>query len=205
VATIVGLLIIGFASVVGLTLFLERLWSLRRSRVLPAALLQGVLHAAQGGRPEEARALCARKDSAAARILDVALKSRGQSRAAIKERLEEAGRKEAAELERYVPALATVGSLGPLLGLLGTVGGMILTFDAVRRSGGGDVQQLAGGIGTALTTTFAGLCVAIPAVIGHRYLLARVDDLVLELEEASLALLEVLTPPVAREQQEKAS
>ena len=108
-------------------------------------------------------------------------------RTEIKERLEEVGRREAAELERFIPVLGTIASIAPLLGLLGTVLGMILTFQAIQVEGGlADVGDLAGGISQALVTTFAGLCVGIPAVMANRYLLSRVDGLLLDLEEASV-------------------
>ena len=119
--------------------------------------------------------------------------ARERTRSAIKERLEEVGRREAAELERFIPVLGTIASIAPLLGLLGTVLGMILTFQAIQNEGGmADVSALAGGISQALVTTFAGLCVGIPAVMANRFLLARVDGLLLDLEEVSLGVLEHL-------------
>jgi biopolymer transport protein ExbB len=112
--------------------------------------------------------------------------------------VEEVGRREAAELERYVPVVATVASVGPLLGLLGTVAGMIMTFNAIEGGGIGKMEFVAGGIGQALITTFGGLVVAIPAVIGHRFLLTRVDSLVIDLEEIALGVVDLLTTPVAK-------
>ena len=130
---------------------------------------------------------------AIARVLEAALEARGRGRAEIKERIEEVGRREAAEMERYVPILGTIAAISPLLGLLGTVGGMIITFQVIQDEGLGNVGNLAGGISQALITTFAGLSVGIPALVGNRYVLARVDDLIIELEEVSLGVLDLLT------------
>ena len=105
------------------------------------------------------------------------------SREDLRDRLEELGRHEAANLERFIPIVGTVASIAPLLGLLGTVGGMIVTFATIQEQGMGDVDRLAGGISQALVTTFAGLSIGIPALIGNRFLLARVDRLLLGLEE----------------------
>lgn len=184
---------IAIASVIGVAAFLERLWSLRRSRIVPRGHVVELVELARQGRFTDAQALCRKRDTAVSRIADIALELRGAPRATIKERLEEIGRREAADLERFLGVIGTVASLGPLLGLLGTVGGMILTFQGVQAAGTGDVHALAGGIAQALVTTFAGLCVAIPAVIAHRYLTSRVDSLLVDLEEASLVLLELVS------------
>lgn len=182
---------IGLCSVIALATFIERLWSVRRDRVAPAAFAMELLELVRQKRYNDALTLCRTRQIAAARVIEVALEVRGQPRAVIKERLEEVGRREAAEMERYVPILGTIASIAPLLGLLGTVGGMILTFQVIQEKGT-DVAHLAGGISQALLTTFAGLSVGIPAVVANRYLLARVDTLLLEMEELSLAVLELL-------------
>jgi biopolymer transport protein ExbB len=183
---------IGLASILGMAVFAERLWSNRRGAVAPRKLIDQILSLARQGRFEEALAASRARDVAATRILGVALDTRGKGRKIVKERLEEAGHREAGELERFLPVLATIGTLGPLLGLLGTVGGMIVTFEAVRASGQPSIQDLAGGIAQALITTFAGLILAIPAVIAHRILLSQVDTLLLELEDASATMLEIV-------------
>jgi biopolymer transport protein ExbB len=183
---------IGISSVVGLATFLERMWALRRSRVAPPSVIREVTRLAREGKFDEALAVCRRASLPVTRLMEIPLAMRGATRDVIKERIEELGRREAAELERFISVLTTVGALGPLLGLLGTVGGMILTFQTVQQSANADVHQLAGGIAQALVTTFGGLCVAIPAVAVSRYLLSKVDSLVIELEEASLTLLDVV-------------
>lgn len=184
---------IGLLSLVALAVFLERLWSLRRGNVAPAGFLREFFALVSQERLDDALTLCRSRDVAASRILEAALASRVRTRSALKERLEEVGRREAAELERWVPVLGTIASVSPLLGLLGTVLGMIVTFQAIQAQGGAaDVGHLAGGISQALVTTFAGLTVGIPALMANRYLLARVDSLLLELEEAGLLLLDAL-------------
>jgi biopolymer transport protein ExbB len=180
---------IAVCSVVAVAVFLERAWSLRRPRVAPRSLAVNILTLTEQARFEDAEATCRASDSAVARVLGVAIANRARSRASIKERIEEVGRREAAEMERGIPILGTIASIAPLLG---TVGGMIVTFQAIQSSGLGNVGSLAGGISQALITTFAGLTVGIPAVVANRWLLARVDNLLLDLEEASLAVLDAL-------------
>lgn len=183
-------------SIIALATFLERLWTLRRDRVVPRAFVVEALELIGQGRFDDANTLCRKRDLVAGRIVESALESRGAPRAHIKERLEEVGRREAAELERYIPVLGTVASIAPLLGLLGTVGGMIVTFQVIQEEGLGNVGSLAGGISQALITTFAGLSVGIPAVVANRYLLSRVDALLLDLEEVALTTLAKVQAPV---------
>ncbi|MCA9569473.1 MAG: MotA/TolQ/ExbB proton channel family protein, partial [Myxococcales bacterium] len=126
---------IGVLSLVAIAVFLERLWALRRGAVAPPSFLRELFALLEQGRPDDALALCKKKDVAVSRILEAALSSPATSRAALKERLEEVGRREAAELERWVPVLGTIASVAPLLGLLGTVLGMIVTFQAIQAQG----------------------------------------------------------------------
>lgn len=186
---------IGACSVVALAMFLERLWALRRDRLAPKGFYVEVRDLVDRGRFDDALTLCRKRDNALGRILEVALLERATSRAHIKERLEEVARREAAEMERGIPVIGTIASIAPLLGLLGTVGGMIVTFDVIQEQGLGNVGSLAGGISQALITTFAGLTVGIPAVVANRYLQSRIDSLLLDLEEASLLLLDRLVAP----------
>ena len=178
-------------SVVALATFFERIWSLRRARVVPRAFNIELVEMIRQDRWNDAITLCKTRDVAIARILQVALEARDETRPLLKERVEEVGRREAAELERFVPVLGTIASISPLLGLLGTVGGMILTFQVIEQQGV-EVGALAGGISQALITTFAGLSVGIPALVANRYVLARVDGLVIDLEEVSLGVVNLL-------------
>ncbi|MCB9761590.1 MAG: MotA/TolQ/ExbB proton channel family protein [Alphaproteobacteria bacterium] len=183
---------IAVASVVGFAAFMERLWALRGGRVVPRGLRVELVELARQGRWADAITLCRKNDSPLSRVLEVVLAARGQPRGTIKELAEEVGRRETAELERYSGVVGIVASVAPLLGLLGTVWGMIQTFDVIKSQGMGQIGQLAGGISAALVTTFSGLSVGIPALIAHRYVLSRVDDLVLDLEEATLEVLELV-------------
>lgn len=183
--------ILAFA-VIALVTLMERLWSLRRSRIVPATYIIQVTDLIRTGRIEDALTLSKATPVAAARIIQSALEMDGRGRDRMKERIEEVGRREAAELERYVPILGTVAAISPLLGLLGTVGGMILTFQTISSQGLGNVGSLAGGISQALVTTFAGLTVGIPALMANRYVLSKVDGLLLDLEEISGGIVELM-------------
>lgn len=189
---------IGICSVIALATFLERLWSLRRNRIVPRALVVEVIELIRQDRFEDAITLCRKEPSTISRVLEVALMARDLPRAQVKERVEEIGRREAAELERFVPILGTIASIAPLLGLLGTVGGMIDTFAVIQVDGAGNVASLAGGISEALITTFAGLLVGIPTLVANRFVLARVDALVIDLEEVALGVVNQLTQPVEK-------
>lgn len=183
---------IGVASVVGLAVFLERLWALRKSRVAPRSCRVELVELARQERWADAVTLCRKNGSPLSRILEVCFLNQGRRRGDIKELTEEIGRREAAELERYSGVVGVVAAVAPLLGLLGTVFGMILTFEVIQEQGMGVVSSLAGGISQALITTFAGLSVGIPALIAHRYLLATVDRLLLEMEDATLEVLDMV-------------
>jgi biopolymer transport protein ExbB len=183
---------IGVTSVVGAAAFFERLWALRRERVVPRAFCVELVELLRQGRWADAELHCKKRDIPIARVVEVALAARGESRSSLRERVEEVGRREAMDLERWTWLVGTVASVGPLLGLLGTVYGMIMTFKTMEGGGIGQMEQLAGGIGVALNATFGGLVVAIPAVVTHRYLLSRVDDLVVDLEEVALGAVNLI-------------
>jgi biopolymer transport protein ExbB len=183
---------IGLSSVVAMAALIERVAALRSPRVVPHGFAVEITELLNQGRHPDALTLCRKSESAVARVVEVAILARGRTRAEIKERLEEVGRREAAELERYSQVLGTIASVAPLLGLLGTVWGMILTFDVIQEEGLGGVANLAGGISQALITTMAGLSVGIPTLIAYKWVLTRADELVLELEEVSLSVLDKL-------------
>lgn len=191
---------IGLCSVVALATFLERMWALRRGAIVPTSFCVEIVELLRQRRFDDATTLCRKRNASVSRVLEVAIEARGLARPLLKERVEEVGRREAAELERYVPILGTIASIAPLLGLLGTVGGMIMTFKVIETQGGvTDVAPLAGGISQALITTFAGLSVGIPAVVANRYVLARVDALLLDMEEVALGVLDLLAAGPATE------
>jgi biopolymer transport protein ExbB len=184
---------IGLASIVGLAAFLERVIALRRSRIIPRHFAVEVESLLEQERWGDIGTLCKKENTAAGRLVETALASRGDKRSAIKERMEEVGRREGAELERTSQVLGTVASISPLLGLLGTVWGMILTFEVIEQQGVGVISSLAGGISQALITTMAGLSVGIPALVAYKWVLSRADAFVLELEELALLVLDYLS------------
>ncbi|GAB4284668.1 MAG: MotA/TolQ/ExbB proton channel family protein [Deferrisomatales bacterium] len=182
-------------SVVGLAVFFERAWTLRTARNIPRDLLRRAEDMVRRDQIEEAMALCRRSHTPMGRVVLAALKNAGLGREAVKEAVEEVGRREAAQLERYVGVLGTVANVSPLLGLLGTVSGMIKAFTVISVQGVGNPASLAGGISEALITTAAGLTVAIPAFVGYRYFLGKVDRLVLELEQHAIHFVDLVKSP----------
>jgi biopolymer transport protein ExbB len=172
--------------------FLARLWALRRGRVVPRALTIRVRDLVLREELAEAMTLCRTDESPLARLMLAALRSAGRRREVVKEVVEEVGRHEAQLLHRGLGLLELVAVVSPLLGLLGTVWGMIDVFRAIEVHGVGNAGALAGGIGTALYTTFAGLLVAIPVRIAHSWILGKVDGLVMDMEEAALAVVDLV-------------
>ena len=132
------------------------------------------------------------QNSALGQILAAGLANRHRPRDLVKEAIEDTGRHVVHELERFLNLLGSIASVSPLLGLLGTVIGIITAFNAITHTGVGDPKALSGGIGQALITTAAGLMVAIPSLMGYRYLRGRVDALVIEMEKESLKLVQAL-------------
>ena len=179
-------------SVVAMAIVAERLWALRRARICPGGLVTQIWQWAQNGQLDSSRVIALRTNSPLGRVLASGLSSLNQSREIMKENIEDTGRHVAAELERFLNTLGTIASISPLLGLLGTVIGMIKVFTAITVSGVGNAAALAGGISEALLTTAAGLSVAIPTLMFYRYLRGRVDMLVLTMEQESLKLVEML-------------
>lgn len=184
-------------SLAGLGLIIERLWALRRSHIIPASFLVSVNSLLEKRRFDEVAFLCRDSDTAAARLVNAALKLAGRPRFLFKDAMEDAGRKEAGLLTSRLGALYLVASISPLLGLLGTVTGMINAFNSIASDGVGNPGLLAGGISEALLTTASGLCVAIPVLVFHRALLSRAQSLTDELEDLSTDLLEALSTPGA--------
>ena len=179
-------------SVIAMAIIVERLWLYHPRRVLPANLVAQIWQLHQKNQLTAAHVATVRKSSPLGRILAAGLVNRLHAREVMKEAIEEEGRQVVHELERYLNTLGTIANISPLLGLLGTVIGMIKVFAAITTSGVGNPTVLAGGISEALITTAAGLSVAIPALIFHRYLSGRVDRIVLSMEEQALKMVEVM-------------
>jgi len=180
------------ASVLSLTIIFERAWSLRRSVVIPLKVVQQVETSVRDGDVKSAMTFCQNHNTAMSRILWIALANRGVNRSVMKEILEESGRQEVAHLERFVAILGVIAAVAPLLGLLGTVIGMIEVFQQISLVGVGKADVLAGGISKALNTTAFGLSVAIPSIVAYRYYESRVDSFVLEIEHHALRFVELL-------------
>lgn len=179
-------------SVVALAIVIERLWALRRKRVLPVNLVARVWQMHRNKQLTPSHITGIKDGSPLGRMLAAGLVNRKHSREVMKEVIEEVGRQVVHELERYLNTLGTISSITPLLGLLGTVIGMIKVFAAIMTTGIGDPGVLAGGISEALITTAAGLSVAIPSLMFYRYLRGKVEKLVIMMEEEALKMVEVM-------------
>lgn len=179
-------------SVGAVAIILERLWVLRERQVAPRGLPEQIWRWAQAGGLTAQRLAEIRDGSPLGRILAAGLANRSHSREVMKEAIEDAGRQVVHRLERNLNVLGTIASISPLLGLLGTVFGMIDVFDVIVQAGLGKPGVLAGGISKALLTTAAGLSVAIPALVGYHFLNGRVDRLVMLMEEDAVRMVEVM-------------
>jgi len=179
------------ASVIAVALIIERLVALRRSKIAPAGLLQRALAEYQQKGVNDAQLAELEKQSPLGRILAAGLRNAKSSREIMKESIEEAGRAVTHELERYLTTLGTIASISPLMGLFGTVVGMIDIFGSQSPTGA-NPQQLAHGISIALYNTGFGLVIAIPAMIFWRHFRALVDSLVIDMEMQAIRLVEVI-------------
>ena len=181
-----------FCSVIAMAIIAERFWTLQRHRILPPNLVQQVWHVAREKKFDDAMLGKLKNSSPLGFVLASGLASGNYGREVMKECIEEAGRQVAHDLERFLNTLGTIASVAPLLGLLGTVTGMIQAFSAIVDQGIGDPTILAGGISVALITTAAGLTVAIPSLVFHRYFERLVDDYIVNMEAEALRLVEIL-------------
>ena len=179
-------------SALAMGIIAERLWTLQRRKVIPEKLLTGIWTLLRNEQLTDKHILQIERGSPLGKVLAAGLINRHLSRDQVRESIEETGRFVAHELERFISALGTISTITPLLGLLGTVIGMIKVFTVITTAGVGDPSTLAGGISEALITTAAGLTVAIPSVIFHRYLRRRIDELVIGMEQEAMKLVEVL-------------
>ena len=179
-------------SVIALAIFLDRVWTYHSLNKTSTPLFHEVERLVCAGHLEQALLLCQQQNSPLARILQVPLKNKGASRAQLKTLAEEVGNRETAALERYLGLLGTIATISPLLGLLGTVLGMIRAFTVIASEGVGTPATLGGGISEALLTTAAGLSVAVPTILLHKYLSSRVDRTVLEIEDYSMQIVDLV-------------
>ena len=198
-------------SVVAMAIIGERLWSLQESRVIPAEISARVWQLVAAGELNDRHVAALEQNSPLGRVLAAGLSQRHKPRELVKEAIEDAGRHVVHELEHFLNTLGTIAAVSPLLGLLGTVIGIISAFNAITHGGVGDPRALSGGIGQALIATAAGLCVAIPSLVGYRYLRSRVDKLVIRMEKDALKLVQAideqrpLPEPAVAERRQRAS
>ncbi len=179
-------------SVLALAISIERLIALRRSSIVPEGLLAHVwtLYTERELTPEHLNAI--RKDSALGTLIVAGLNNANHDRDLMKEAIMESASQVMHQMERYLNGLGTIAAVTPLLGLLGTVIGMIKVFTEIMLQGTGNASLLAGGISEALITTAAGLAVAIPALVMHRYFQRRIANLVIKMEQESIKLVDII-------------
>ena len=180
------------ASIVAVAIILERLWTLQDRRVLPTDLTRRVWQLLETNQVNDKVIAALERNSPLGKVLAAGLANRHRSREVMMERLEDTGRHVMHELERFLNTLGTIASVSPLLGLLGTVSGIIKAFSALQAGAAGDSHMLLGGIAEALYATAAGLIVAIPALIGYRYLRGRVEGIVVEMEKGAVRLVDAV-------------
>jgi len=179
-------------SIMAVAITLERLWTLRGQKVVPEELTDKVWRWVENRSLSDKQIMALQQHSPLGRVLAAGLSNRHRDRLVMMEAIEDAGRHVMHDLERYLNTLATIASISPLLGLLGTVTGMIRTFRVITVAGIGNPSAMAGGIAEALVCTAGGLIVAIPALVAYRYLRGRVDALVIQMEKESLRLVQAI-------------
>ena len=179
-------------SIAACGVFLKRMWALRRSRVIPPDFMEHIETLLQKNKIPEAVFLCKGYSAPIAKVFLSGLKKWQGGFWLVKEAVEERGSREARILEKNVGILSTIANLSPLLGLLGTVSGMIKIFNALSLQATAATAPLAAGIAEALITTAAGLCVAIPALVCYRFLRERVNSIISDMEESSIKIVELI-------------
>ena len=186
-------------SVLALAIFMERLYTLRKEKYIPSAFTKKLRELISGGQYTDARNLCDVQDYAVARVAAQVLDNRNAPWEQLVTVAEDAGKQEADKLVRFQETMSTIVAIAPLMGLLGTVFGMIKIFNVLSAGGIGNSQALSGGIAEALLTTAAGLCVAIPAQIFYYIIKYRSDAIIKELEKNTLELITMVTSAPRKE------
>ncbi len=179
-------------SVAVIAISVERYWTLNPAKIAPRTLLAQVWSWIKNNQIDAAKLRELKQSSQLGKILAAGLSNSKHGREVMKDSIQEAATQVVHDLERYVGSLGTIAAVAPLLGLLGTVFGMIEVFTAIMLEGSGNTAVLAGGISKALITTAAGLCVAIPAMIFHRFFQRRIDSIVVTMEEEAIKLVDAL-------------
>jgi len=184
--------LIVLCSIVALAICIERYIALNPKRIAPPHLLATVWKQLKAGELDAQRLKQLRQGSPLGAILAAGLANRSQGRDVMKESIQEAASHIVHDLEKYLNTLGTVAAVSPLLGLLGTVVGMIRVFTEITVQGTGNANALAGGISEALITTATGLAVAIPALVMHRFYTGKIDTIVVTLEQETIKLVDAL-------------
>jgi len=184
------------ASIVALAIIIERFVYLRQVRLDSDLFMEKIRRVLGADRVEEALSICKNTPGPIPGLIRAGIEERGGTKEEIKEAIEEEATREMPALERYLPALGTIANISPLLGLLGTVLGMIKSTDVLATQGTANTVGLVGGISVALVTTAAGLVVAIPVLVAHNYFVHRINSLILEMEIRSTELVGLLTGKV---------
>ncbi len=179
-------------SIAAMAIIAERFWSLDRKKIIPDSLVKDIVVWSQKNELTADKIRELRSGSPLGKILAVGLINSNQSREVMKDSIEETGRHVTHDLQKFLNTLGTIAAVSPLLGLLGTVLGMITVFSVITDIGVGSPGELAGGISQALITTAAGISVAIPSLIFYRYFRGKIDDLVIEMEQEALKLIDVV-------------
>jgi len=183
-----------FCSVVALAITIERFFTLRRAKIDTREFMDTMRTVLRQNRTQEAIEICDETDGPIARITKAGILKHDRSKDEIREAVDDASHLEIPRLERYMSALATCANIAPLLGLLGTVAGMIKAFAEIQdKEGQVNPSDLAEGIGNALVTTAAGLTVAIPTLVIYNFFVSRVENMILEMEVSASELVELLT------------
>ena len=182
-------------SAVAVTVFLDRLLQYHREQINSGEFLNGVRNVLKRENVVEALAICDATPGPVARLVKVAILNRDRGRQAVREALENAGAWEVPRLEEKLNLLATIAQIAPLMGLLGTVLGFMKMFRRLEDAGlSAHASQLSGGIWQALICTAAGIAVAIPSYAGYNYLVSRINAIVLDMEQISTEILNIVTP-----------
>jgi biopolymer transport protein ExbB len=179
-----------FCSIVGLAIFLQKMWILRSKNVMPDQFLEQIYRFLSQGKLGEAEVYVRTNNSSISRVALAAFENSDKPKEELREEIEEAGRRESLELMRYVEGLGAISNIATLLGLLGTISGMIKIFSVIADKPIVNPPELAGGISEALYTTAFGLLVAIPAFIAYKYIIGRADEFISLMEEEGRKIME---------------
>lgn len=179
-------------AIIAMAIIVERFWSLRRKEVFPPGLGVEVREWARDRELDAKHIEVLRRNSPLGELLAAALDMRHKPREMMKERVEDVGRHVVHQLEKFLNTLGTIAGVAPLLGLLGTVLGIIQMFMMILKTGVGDANQLAGGIGQALVSTAGGIILAIPTLMFYRYFRGLINEYVIDMEKQAIALMDVL-------------